>query len=73
MAAAITKEDIRTFEFIFDYTLQICPQLSTSVFVLLVDGDRATWAAARKKFQKVCDLHLLFTIMTVVLNKKNVI
>lgn len=53
VAAAITREDSRTFEFIFDFVLLICPQLSTSQFVLLVDGDRATWLAARTKFLKV--------------------
>jgi hypothetical protein len=50
-AAAITNEDCRTSEFIFDFVLTICQQLSTTAFVLLVDGDRATWLAARNKFQ----------------------
>ena len=54
-AAAITNEDCRTFEFIFDFILTLCPQLSTAAFVLLVDGDRATWLAARNKFLKVCN------------------
>jgi hypothetical protein len=54
-AAAITNEDCRTSEFIFDFVLTICQQLSTTAFVLLVDGDRATWLAARNKFLKVCN------------------
>lgn len=53
VAAAITNEDCRTFEFIFDFVLTLIPQLSTASFVLLVDGDRATWLAARNKFLKV--------------------
>lgn len=53
VAAAITKEDSRTFEFIFDFVLTVCPQLSAVFFVLLLDGDWATWLAARNKFQRV--------------------
>ena len=59
VAAAITNEDSRTFEFIFDFVLTLCPQLSTVAFVLLVDGDRATWLAARNKFQKVLYLRIM--------------
>ena len=59
VAAAITHEDSRTFEFIFDFVLTLCPQLSTVAFVLLVDGDRATWLAARNKFQKVLYLRII--------------
>jgi hypothetical protein len=55
VAAAITSEDCRTFEFISDFVLTICPQFSTAVFVLLFDGERATWLAARNKFPKVCN------------------
>ena len=53
VAAAIGNEDTRTLEFIFDFVNSVCPQLITDVFVLLVDGDRATWLAARNKFEKV--------------------
>lgn len=63
VAAAITKEDARTFEFIFDFVLTICPQLSSAVFVLLVDGDRATWLAARVKFEQVCSFVILSALL----------
>ena len=40
--------------------LEVAPQLATDVFVLLLDEDRATWQAAKEKFQKVVIVLCLF-------------
>jgi hypothetical protein len=46
----LLKEDGRTFEFILDFLVTLCSYLATKKFVLLVDGDRALWLAARIRF-----------------------
>jgi hypothetical protein len=50
VTAAMTNEDTRTFEFIFDFVNSVCPQLITDVFVLLVDGDRANGEISLRRF-----------------------
>ena len=53
VAAGITKEDMETFNFIFEFAVAQFPKLREEVFVLLLDGDRAAWAAAKKSFKNV--------------------
>jgi hypothetical protein len=56
-AAAITNEDCRTFEVIFDFIFKMCPQLSTIAFVLLVDGDRAHGWLQEISFSRFVTIH----------------
>lgn len=48
------------FAHTFDLVLEVAPQLATDVFVLLLDGDRATWQAAKHKFKNVVIVLSLF-------------
>ena len=60
MSSGIVSEDAHTFGHTFDLVLEVAPQLATDVFVLLLDGDRATWQAAKQKFQNVVIVLCLF-------------
>jgi hypothetical protein len=50
VTAGITHEDGHTFKHIFDLVLFLFRELEDSIFVLLLDGDRATWQAAKTCF-----------------------
>ena len=60
MSSGIVSEDAHTFGHTFDLVLEVAPQLATDVFVLLLDGDRATWQAAKQKFENVVIILCLF-------------
>lgn len=42
VSSGIVSEDASTFAHTFDLVLEVAPQLVTDIFVLLLDGDRAT-------------------------------
>ena len=60
MSSGIVSEDAHTFAHTFDLVLQVAPQLASDPFLLLLDGDRATWQAVllgenmRKRFGPMC-------------------
>lgn len=60
MSSGIVSEDALTFAHTFDLVLEVAPQLATDIFVLLLDGDRATWQAAKHKFKNVVIVLCLF-------------
>jgi CW-type Zinc Finger len=60
VSSGIVSEDALTFAHTFDLVLEVAPQLATDVFVLLLDGDRATWQAAKHKFRNVVIVLCLF-------------
>ena len=53
VSSGIVSKDARTFAHTFDLVLDVAPQLANDVFVLLLDGDRANWQAAKHKFKIV--------------------
>jgi hypothetical protein len=59
-SSLITHEDIETFEFEIDVLLTKYPYLADDKFVLIVDGDRAKWHAARAKFKNVTIIVCLY-------------
>ena len=60
VSSGIVSEDALTFAHTFDLVLEVAPQLATDAFVLLLDGDRATWQAAKHKFRNVVIVLCLF-------------
>lgn len=53
LTTAITNENIRTFDHVFQQVLVVAPHLAFAVFVLLLDGDKATWYSAPRYFKNV--------------------
>ena len=60
VSSGIVSEDALTFAHTFDLVLEVVPQLAIDPFVLLLDGDRATWQAAKHKFRNVVIVLCLF-------------
>ena len=60
VSSGIVNEDALTFAHTFDLVLEVAPQLAIDPFVLLLDGDRATWQAAKHKFRNVVIVLCLF-------------
>ena len=60
VSSGIVSENALTFAHTFDLVLEVAPQLATDTFVLLLDGDKATWQAAKHKFRNVVIVLCLF-------------
>ena len=69
MSSGFVSEDAHTFAHTFDFVLQVAPQLASDPFLLLLDGDRATWQAVllgenmRKRFGPMCKSRTSMTVL----------